>query len=376
MRMLKFLLCGLLMALPVLAEETEDRQTATSLRYVSHELDTRQNKLTTGQDKALTYTNAAGNVEQRTVKENLNGGTTDTSLPQVNAVNTGLSTKQNDIATIDDHTAVTYTGQIGTIGQKGIYQTDGTYAAQSDNLIDAKTFNAALKNGLDNEFVCADRPDAYAPGTNTCWLWEIHNNPATGHLPPGYTELEYLETTGSPYVDTGIVGKSGISVQAKFIIANTGAGALMGNRQSGNTRFFPVLWANSGWDATIGDDRITGLLATNTIYTTYFNSTSSGWTFDVNNERISSGNAVGSNTNNMWMFAINNNGNPQYPFRGKMFFVKIWQDGDLVREFIPAKHDNVIGVYDKVSRTFFTAQGNGELVAGPALNAIYIPQNQ
>ena len=176
MKILKILLCGLLMTLPVWAEEQEDRQTATSLRYVSHELDTRQNKLSAGTNAAVTYTNTAGSVQQRTVKSDLNGGsTTDTSLPTVAAVNTGLNQKQDDIGAINDHTAVTYTGQTGTIGQKGIYQDSGTYATQSDNLIDAKTFNAALKNGLDNEFVCADRPDAYAPGTTTCWLWEIHN---------------------------------------------------------------------------------------------------------------------------------------------------------------------------------------------------------
>ena len=176
MRIVKFLLIGLLVASPVFAEESDDRQTATSLRYVSHELDTRQNKLSAGTNAALTYTNAAGNVEQRTVKSDLTGGTTDTSLPQVNAVNAGLDTKQNDIAAINDHTAVTYTGQTGQIGQKGIYQDDGNYAAQSDNLIDAETFNAALKNGLDNEFVCADRPDARDPNTNLCWLWQIHND--------------------------------------------------------------------------------------------------------------------------------------------------------------------------------------------------------
>ena len=170
MKVLKFLLCGLLVALPVFAEEAEDRQTATSLHYVSHELDTRQNKLSAGSNKALTYTNAAGNVEQRTVKSNLTGGTTDTSLPMVEAVNAGLNQKQDDITTIDDHTAVTYTNNVGTIGQKGIYQDSGTYAEQSDNLIDAKTFNAALKNGLDSEFVCG----GWSPN-GECWLWQVHS---------------------------------------------------------------------------------------------------------------------------------------------------------------------------------------------------------
>jgi len=62
MKVLKILLCGLLMALPVFAEESNDRQTATSLHYVSHELDTRQNKLSAGTNAAITYTNTAGNV--------------------------------------------------------------------------------------------------------------------------------------------------------------------------------------------------------------------------------------------------------------------------------------------------------------------------
>ena len=191
MKVLKFLLCGLLLALPVLAEESDDRQTATSLRYVSHELDTRQDKLTTGSNKALTYTNAAGNVEQRTVKSDLTGGTTDTSLPMAEAVNAGLNTKQDDIATIDDHTAVTYTGQVGTIGQKGIYQDTGTYDDQSDNLIDAKTFNAALKTGLDNEFRCRD----WDPNTNLCWVYSIHNT---------------YEESAQPYVSaTGTVTQDG-----------------------------------------------------------------------------------------------------------------------------------------------------------------------
>ena len=189
MRVMKILLCGLLMAMPVFAEETEDRQTATSLRYVSHELDTRQDKLSTGSNKALTYTNSAGDIEQRTVKSDLTGGTTDTSLPQVNAVNAGLNQKQDDIGAINDHTAVTYTEQTGVIGQKGIYQDSGTYIDQADNLIDAKTFNAALKNGLDSEFVCGGTSP-----NGTCWLWQIHNT-------YNATAQPYISATGTGVQD-------------------------------------------------------------------------------------------------------------------------------------------------------------------------------
>ena len=173
MQLKKFLLFGLIAAvLPAFAEEAADRKTATSLKYVTHELDTRQDKFTAETNKAMEYTNTAGDVQKRTVKSDLGTSTSDTSLPMVGGVNTKLNQKQDDIAAVNDHTAVTYNGQPGNIGQKGIYQTTESYAAQSDNLIDAKTFNAAIKNGLDSEFICSE----YKPDTNLCWVYSIHNN--------------------------------------------------------------------------------------------------------------------------------------------------------------------------------------------------------
>ena len=499
MQLKKFLLFGLLAAvLPAFAEEVADRKTATSLKYVEHELDTRQNKFTAEQNKAMEYTNTAGSVQKRAVTSDLDNGGTD-SLPMVGGVNTKLATKQDDIAAINDHTAVTYTGQPGGIGQKGIYQTTESYADQSDNLIDAKTFNAALKRGLDSEFLCSE----YKPGTDLCWVWSIHNNEANGNLfdkttirtnayinpsgavtsdgtnrtvvsanipvkpnttytfsgmgnlynatyyrsgfqykaddtpivaiaqttgtpvtfttdeecayikvivvtanvdtaqveeganvterpyttlvPSGYTPVEWIATSGTPYIDTGIVGRSGISVKAKFMLNTLANGALFGNRMSTETRFFPMLWfaTSSGpvrWDTAVNSDNYGDPILTNTMYIAHFTSSASGFALDVNGYRMLSGSSVGTNTNNLWMFGVNNNGNLQYPFNGKMFFANIWQGDTLVREYIPARrnNDNVVGVYDRVSNTFFTYSGaDGTFIAGPDIpNNVYVPQNQ
>ncbi len=194
MQLKKFLLFGLIAAvLPAVAEEAADRKTATSLKYVTHELDTLQNKFDAEQNKAMEYTNAAGTVQKRAVTSELGTSTSDTSLPMVGGVNTKLNQKQDDIAAVNDHTAVTYTGQPGGIGQKGIYQTTGTYAEQRNDLIDAKTFNAALKNGLDSEFVC--REDNRDPVSGLCWLYTIHNT---------------YEESAQPYVSaTGTVVQDG-----------------------------------------------------------------------------------------------------------------------------------------------------------------------
>lgn len=170
---MKKLLLSLLLIFPVIgyAETDADRNVATSLKYVNDKLSTKQDEIgAQSGTMAVTYTNTPGTVTPREVKSNLGTSTSDTSLPMVGGVNTKLATKQDEIPAKNTNKVLTYTGTAGQIGEKGIYDDTGTYASQQDSLIDAGTFNAALKNGLDNEFVCA----GYSP-TGECWLWSVDN---------------------------------------------------------------------------------------------------------------------------------------------------------------------------------------------------------
>ena len=187
-------------------------------------------------------------------------------------------------------------------------------------------------------------------------------------IPAEYTQLEYLQSTGTQYIDTSVVGRTGVSVEASFQLSNLDNGSLFGNRMTGSTRFWPAMWYSSKWNSTIATDSYNRApaIAANTMYTTYFVSNSSGWTFDVNGSRILSGTQTVDNTNNLWMFGTNN-GALQYPFKGKAYWAKIWNNGTLVRKFIPVRRnsDNVLGMYDMVSGTFFTNAGTGTFTAGP-----------
>ncbi len=187
---MKKLLSLLLIICSIGVAYADDKSTVTSLKYVTDELNTRQDKFQANDGKAMTFTNAAGGNLPRDVKESLGTSTSDSGLPTVGAVNTGLENKQDEIGAVNTNTVVTYTGTPGTLGQKGIYQDTGTYAAQSDNLIQASTFNAALRNGLNNEFVCADRD----PVSNQCWLWTIDND-------YNGTTVNYISATGTGVQD-------------------------------------------------------------------------------------------------------------------------------------------------------------------------------
>jgi len=52
--------------------------------------------------------------------------------------------------------------------------------------------------------------------------------------------------------------------------------------------------------------------------------------------------------------------------KGKIYYAKIWNKGDLVRDLIPCyrKSDNEAGMYDLVTETFFTNAGTGEFLYG------------
>ena len=213
---MKKLLSLLLIICSIGVAYADDKSTVTSLKYVTDELNTRQDKFGANDGKAMTFTNVAGGNLPRDVKASLGTSTSDSGLPTVSAVNTGIATKQDEIGAVNTNTVVTYTGTPGTLGQKGIYQDTGTYATQSDNLIQASTFNAALRNGLENEFVCADRD----PVSNQCWLWTINN--ATENRTKNLFDISKVST---------VFYANGSS------IVNNGNGSITVTTSSGNSAF-------------------------------------------------------------------------------------------------------------------------------------------
>ena len=72
-------------------------------------------------------------------------------------VDSKLGEKQDIIPANDGATQVlTNTGVAGEYGTKGIYDANGAYATQTQNLVDAATMNAGVQNAIDSEFQCIE----------------------------------------------------------------------------------------------------------------------------------------------------------------------------------------------------------------------------
>lgn len=192
-----------------------------------------------------------------------------------------------------------------------------------------------------------------------------NNNIVWKGLPSSYTRLEYIESTGEQYIDTGI--KSGSNVKIKSSFASTimadARNYVFGvyNQSRERMQYSYSLETFLGY----GDKYISKQFNIDTnkhiiqLYSGIF-------TLDDNIIQTISTNAFKSSSRNIFLFAVNSNaGNMSYSYI-KMYLTQIWENNTLVRNFIPARRnsDNEVGLYDTVTDTFYTNQGTGSFVAG------------
>lgn len=187
-----------------------------------------------------------------------------------------------------------------------------------------------------------------------------------------YEELEYLEATGIQYIDTGILAGSDIKAEVKYKPTNTSAAyCALGGRDfsSGDNRNAFGIWANvSGktrFDfqsasvlSTLGSSTSSWNIAIKDGVKNYFNGT----------QEESNTTTTFASTRNMYLFAMFSGSSVTGNMVGSIAYCRIWKAGVLVRDFIPAKRnsDSVIGMYDRVSGTFFTNSGSDDFTAGPS----------
>lgn len=185
-------------------------------------------------------------------------------------------------------------------------------------------------------------------------------------LPAEYQEVEYIESTGTQYIDTGIASTQYItahldmqfteySSSSMIIIAwSTGAGRWFGkgalNKYGGGTG------AVSDVDALLRKE-----------IDVFFTSSTTGFTIDG----VTYSKAVTSSKSNGYtMFAGRNvSTGVSYYASAKLYKATIQENGVTIRELVPCyrKSDNKPGLYDMVENTFYTNQGTDEFITGPII---------
>lgn len=193
---------------------------------------------------------------------------------------------------------------------------------------------------------------------------------------PYFCEVEYLESTGTQYIDTGINADSnlGFDISFKFndLVENyTRFGAIRQTETSVYTRHHTSVPSNGATYYMGLTTRIS--IPTNTSINRLILDTTNN-TFTANEETTQYTTDFFDCDLSYYLFARNgylNNASSVTYAKTRIYNAKFFVSGVLVRDFIPVlDKDKVPCIYDKVNGQFFYNQGSGEFLYGRQIHEV------
>ena len=187
-------------------------------------------------------------------------------------------------------------------------------------------------------------------------------------LPEGYTQVEYIEASGTQYINTGIKTKQTLVIESEYA-TDTASKLFFGARSSssangivfgyfGTTSSYVGFGGSSAnYSTTINpmDNSKHKVLLSNNYYK-----------LDGVNQTISNRTTLTS-FNDIYLGTWNTNGSADSRmYIGKIYRFTIYDGNDLVLDLIPCINNSTgkAGMYDIVSDTFFGNNGTGDFTSG------------
>lgn len=186
-------------------------------------------------------------------------------------------------------------------------------------------------------------------------------------LPSGCKRVEYIESTGSQYIDTGVIGRNGLSIEGAFMANSLENAKIMGCYSPG--RFYPLAFNDGvlalGYDSSWYNS--TKTIQAGIKYNFAVSITANRQTVSIDGETCISGANTGNITTNVNMYLCAFNDSDLYPdgyFKGRIYPTKFKLNGTLVRDYIPCIDANGdANLWDDVNETL--AEKVGTFIAGP-----------
>ena len=181
-------------------------------------------------------------------------------------------------------------------------------------------------------------------------------------LPSGYTQIAYLQSTGTQYIDSGVKGDSDVRVTADFEITAFGSGTtfIFGAQGTDSVRYTLGMTSAGAFRSDFGTAMTSGSEAS---LNTRYSADKNGNVCTVGGQTLTSAAATFTGTTNIYLFGRSYSSVSCSQI--KMYRCKMYKGGTLIRDFVPCKNpDGVAGLYDIVNGTFYTNQGSGTFTAG------------
>ena len=196
-------------------------------------------------------------------------------------------------------------------------------------------------------------------------------------VPDGYTALEYVEGTGTQFIDTGFKPTGDTRVTTAVVPASESPSetfGVFGGRSTNSTNTY-CLWQFQGnfrtdYGASVSNEEM-GVAASGTITIDKNMGTTT-----INGVQAAVQRSSFTSDNTLVLFSVNGGSGSTLPgsdtvdarvFKGRMMQTSIYDNGSLVRDLTPARRDSdgAVGMYDTVGGRFYGNSGTGAFVAGP-----------
>lgn len=193
---------------------------------------------------------------------------------------------------------------------------------------------------------------------------------------PYDAEVEYLENSGTQYIDTGIKVSSSVGIDLTIMVSTAAAGYLFGSRTSAGVEMFYVLAKDN---PSASDNGITwyfgtkqgktGIVISPNLIINFSNVIAHNEMVFGSNTATCTNNTFSSNYN-IYLFGMNISGT-FYTTSAimRVYSCLMYNGSTLVRDFIPVRVGQVGYMYDRVSGQLFGNAGTGSFILGNDKNS-------
>lgn len=183
-------------------------------------------------------------------------------------------------------------------------------------------------------------------------------------LPSGYTKLEYIESSGTQYIDTGV---SSFPSQNTRVILDvdwlSGLGSYFGCSTSAYRWYVDAFQPTKIYSGYLDEGKSADIATVIGRYTVDKN----GVNTNVNGVKILHASAGATISASIYLLAHNgSSGVSSIADAARIYSCKIYSSSGLIRQFVPCKNSSgEVGLYDEVNDVFYGNAGTGVFIAGP-----------
>lgn len=197
-----------------------------------------------------------------------------------------------------------------------------------------------------------------------------------GGLPEGYTALEYIQSSGSQYIDTGVKSSASVGLSADFCLVDARANQNLAQTYSIQGRYQLLVLMASDWHSPDGAvwfvcgyyNALQYFKKADTDRHVYHFNADGQYTVEMDGIQYKktdpSKTTFPAAARNLWLFVRNSPSVDGYA-RVKLYSCAIYDDGVKIRDFKPCLDaDGVPCLYDTVEQQTYYNQGTGSFTWG------------